>query len=90
MAPVVNISVYSRLRRVIRRWNTRQCRSVQSIIGATEKRKSWGFVGFSVISIFYGVLEFILIGFAPVSKETTSLPRRTRLSHFDTAVRTRQ
>src|SRR5437899_5995083 len=49
MAPVVSISVYSRVRRVIRRWNTRQCRSVQSIMGATEKRWSKLFISL----IFY-------------------------------------
>jgi hypothetical protein len=38
MAPVVSISVYRSARRVISRWKTRQCRSVQSIMGATEKR----------------------------------------------------
>ena len=35
-ASAVTISVYSRAWRVISRWNTRQCRSVQSIMGATE------------------------------------------------------
>ena len=55
-------------------------------MGATEKRKSGTFAGLSVISIFYGGLEFLLTEFAAVSKETTSLPRRTRLSHFDAAV----
>src|SRR5438105_11478205 len=37
-APVVSISVYNSARRVISRWNTRQCRSVQSIMGATQNR----------------------------------------------------
>src|ERR1700761_8441176 len=44
MAPDVSISVYRRPRRVIRRWKTRQCRSVQSIMGATEKRRSKSFI----------------------------------------------
>jgi hypothetical protein len=35
-APVVSISVYSRARRLRSRWNTRQCRSVQSIMGKFE------------------------------------------------------
>jgi hypothetical protein len=38
-APVVTISVYSRALRVSRRWKKRQCRSVQSSIGATQKRQ---------------------------------------------------
>jgi rhodanese-related sulfurtransferase len=38
-APVVTISVYSRVRRVIRRWKKRQWRSVQSSIGATHRRQ---------------------------------------------------
>jgi hypothetical protein len=37
-APVVTISVYSRTRRETWRRKNRQCRSVQSIIGATERR----------------------------------------------------
>src|ERR1700730_6948707 len=40
MAPVVSISVQSRARRVNRRWKTRQCRSVQSIMGAMLNRRS--------------------------------------------------
>jgi hypothetical protein len=35
--PVVTISVYSQVWRVIWRWKTRQWRSVQSIMGATDK-----------------------------------------------------
>lgn len=58
MAPVVNISVYSRLFRVIRRWNIRQCRSVQSIIGATENSQPVDFILFLFIcSYLHVVLE---------------------------------
>jgi hypothetical protein len=37
----VIISVYNRARREIRRRKNRQCRSVQSIIGATQKRQGF-------------------------------------------------
>src|SRR5258706_8352019 len=49
----------------MRRWKTRQCRSVQSIIGATEKRKSYDFVVFSVISYTYG--DFWIFHFSSFS-----------------------
>jgi len=39
---VVTISVYSRAWRDSCRWKYRQCRSVQSIIGATQKRQGEG------------------------------------------------
>src|SRR6202047_1677796 len=57
MAPDVSISVYSRPRRVIRRWKTRQCRSVQSIIGATENNQ---LLDFSFFLCTFSYLDVVL------------------------------
>jgi hypothetical protein len=51
-APVVTISVYRSVRRVSRRWKYRQCRSVQSIIGATDMRQAVDFVEFSFAGMY--------------------------------------
>src|SRR5271170_984287 len=45
--PVVIISVYSRQRRLTRRRKYRQCRSVQSIMGATHNRYDKSFIRLS-------------------------------------------
>jgi hypothetical protein len=49
----------------IRRWNTRQCRSVQSIIGATEKRKLLKLLYFCLNSITFK--PFVLYRFISIS-----------------------
>jgi hypothetical protein len=55
MAPAGTISLYNSVRRVNSLWNTRQCRSVQSIMGATEN-----FIFFSITYI--GFQYYIEIG----------------------------
>jgi hypothetical protein len=82
MAPVVSISVYSRARRVIRRWNTRQCRSVQSIMGAMAKRQS---LKMPILSDFSGTSCIFLAArlgpFLPVL-DCFVVPSTTMSYHF--------